>query len=82
MHAVRTALEEALGIRFEGKRGARFFRSTLVQTLFYGVFSAWVLWARADNPSVPTDVPPGNAGVSPASFHWREAVWHLRVPIL
>ena len=82
LHAVRTALEEALGIRFEGERGARFFRSTLVQTLFYGVFSAWVLWARADSPSVPTDVPPGNAGVSPASFHWREAVWHLRAPVL
>ena len=34
LHAVRAALEEALGIRFEGERGARFFRSTLVQTLF------------------------------------------------
>ncbi|MYE01070.1 MAG: DNA methyltransferase, partial [Alphaproteobacteria bacterium] len=34
--AVRTALEEALGVRFEGERGARFFHSTLVQTLFYG----------------------------------------------
>ena len=44
--AVRSALEEALGVRFEGDRGTRFFRSTLVQTLFYGVFSAWVLWAR------------------------------------
>ena len=44
--AVRSALEEALGVRFEGERGARFFHSTLVQTLFYGVFSAWVLWAR------------------------------------
>ena len=43
---VRSALEEALGVRFEGERGAAFFRSTLVQTLFYGVFSAWVLWAR------------------------------------
>ena len=38
--AVRKALEEALGVRFEGVKGARFFRSTLVQTLFYGVFSA------------------------------------------
>ena len=28
---------------FEGERGERFFRSTLIQTLFYGVFSAWVL---------------------------------------
>ena len=33
LHAVRTALEEALGIRFEGERGVRFFRSTLVQRL-------------------------------------------------
>ena len=67
--AVRTALEEALGVRFEGERGARFFRSTLVQTLFYGVFSAWVLWAR----QIP---PPARA------FNWREAVWHLRAPVM
>ena len=33
-------------MKFEGDRGAAFFRSTLVQTLFYGIFSAWVLWAR------------------------------------
>ena len=59
LEAVRKALEDALGVRFEGERGARFFRSALVQTLFYGVFSAWVLWARAGSP----DVPPGNAGV-------------------
>ena len=67
--AVRAALEEALGVRFEGERGARFFRSTLVQTLFYGVFSAWVLWAR-HTPSA------GKA------FNWREAVWHLRAPVM
>ncbi len=66
---IRTALEEALGVRFEGVRGGRFFRSTLVQTLFYGVFSAWVLWAR----QVPS--PPGR-------FNWHEAVWHLRAPVL
>ena len=48
--SVRAALEEALGVQFEGERGARFFRSTLVQTLFYGVFSAWVLWARQRRP--------------------------------
>ena len=67
--AVRSALEEALGARFEGARGARFFRSTLVQTLFYGVFSAWVLWARQSPP------PAGG-------FGWREAVWNLRAPVL
>ena len=67
--SVRSALEEALGVRFEGARGARFFRSTLVQTLFYGVFSAWVLWAR--------QIPPPAGG-----FDWRTAVWHLRAPVL
>ena len=67
--AVRSALEEALGVRFEGERGARFFHSTLVQTLFYGVFSAWVLWARQ------TPAPTGR-------FDWRTAVWHLRAPVL
>ena len=69
LRAVRAALEEALGVRFEGERGAAFFRSTLVQTLFYGVFSAWVLWARQ------TPAPTG-------AFDWRTAVWHLRAPIL
>ena len=67
--AVRTALEDALGVRFKGDRGERFFCSTLVQTLFYGVFSAWVLWARAAPP------PAG-------AFDWRTAVWHLRAPVL
>ena len=69
LNAVRSALEEALGVKFEGERGAAFFRSTLVQTLFYGVFSAWVLWARQ------TPAPTG-------PFDWRTSVWHLRAPVL
>ena len=68
---LRTALEDALGVQFKGDKGTRFFYSTLVQTLFYGVFSAWVLWARS-----------GSAGVPPAVFDWRVAVWHLRAPVL
>ena len=67
--AVRSALEDALGVKFEGERGAAFFRSTLVQTLFYGVFSAWVLWSRR------TPAPTG-------PFNWHEAAWELRVPVL
>ena len=78
--AVRAALEDALGVRFEGERGARFFHSTLVQTLFYGVFSAWVLWSRADTAS--QDRPLFTGGYSPAQFDWRTAVWHLRAPVL
>ncbi len=66
---VRLELENALGVRFEGDRGTRFFHSTLVQTLFYGVFSAWVLWTR--------QIPPPDK-----PFNWHEAVWHLRVPVL
>ncbi|MCY4440566.1 MAG: N-6 DNA methylase [Deltaproteobacteria bacterium] len=66
---VRAALEDALGVRFEGARGARFFHSTLVQTLFYGIFSAWVLWARQSPPPV-------------GGFDWHTAVWHLRAPVL
>ena len=66
---VRSALEEALGVNFEGERGDHLFHSTLVQTLFYGVFSAWVLWTRSN--------PPANE-----RFRWRDAVWHLRAPVL
>ena len=76
---VRAALEDALGIRFEGERGARFFHSTLVQTLFYGVFSAWVLWAR----DWRSDEGPLFDGEPAARrFDWRTAVWHLRAPVL
>ena len=80
LKAVRSALEEALGVRFEGEKGARFFHSTLVQTLFYGVFSAWVLWARAGAKF--DDAPLFADGYSATRFSWREAVWHLRAPVL
>ena len=76
---VRSALEEALGMRFEGERGERFFRSTLIQTLFYGIFSAWVLWSRQERNS---DGPLLAGGYNPARFRWRESVWHLRAPVL
>ena len=69
--AIRSALEEALAIEFEGKKGEHFFRSTLVQTLFYGVFSAWVLWTR--------DHPPSDRR---SRFDWRTAGYYLRVPVL
>ena len=69
LNAVRSALEEALGVKFEGARGAAFFRSTLVQTLFYGIFSAWVLWARQ------TSAPKG-------PFDWHDSAKLLRVPVI
>lgn len=69
LQTVRAALEEALGMKFIDNKGEHFFRSTLVQTLFYGVFSAWVRWHK-ENPG-PT-----------AKFDWRTAEWSLHVPFI
>lgn len=70
MDSVRSALEAALGLKFEGDKGEHFFRSTLVQTIFYGLFSAWVLWSKK-RAHIPTEY-----------FDWRTAVWHLQVPVM
>jgi N-6 DNA Methylase len=67
--SIKSALEEALGMKFEGEKGEHFFRSTLVQTLFYGVFSSWVLWAQKK------PVPRGR-------FEWKSAIWYLHVPFV
>ena len=69
--AVKTALQESLGIQFEGEKGEHFFRSTLVQTLFYGIFSAWILWRRSPEARLPN-----------ARFDWRVSAHYLRVPVL
>ncbi|MGI5817637.1 MAG: type ISP restriction/modification enzyme [Armatimonadota bacterium] len=68
--SLREALEDALGLTFEGEEGEHFFRSTLVQTLFYGIFSAWVIWSREREPT------------SEDRFDWRAAEWTLHVPMI
>ena len=68
---LKEALEEALGMAFDDRKGAHFFHSTLVQTLFYGVFSAWILWCK-------TDADPAKR----QPFNDRTAAWHLRLPVL
>lgn len=70
LKTVRSALEDALGLRFDGERGEDFFRSALVQTLFYGVFAAWVVWSEQQ----PED--------SEARFSWKQAQWTLDVPMV
>jgi hypothetical protein len=69
LQSVRSALEEALGMKFSEEKGEHFFRSTLVQTLFYGVFSAWVRWHK-DKPGPK------------AKFDWRISQWSLHVPFI
>jgi hypothetical protein len=67
----RSALEEALGMEFSGEKGEHFFRSTLVQTLFYGLFAAWVFWAEHHEHDDAA-----------ARFDWRSAARYLHIPIL
>ncbi|MCY7286126.1 MAG: N-6 DNA methylase, partial [Cyanobacteria bacterium CAN_BIN43] len=72
LETLRKALEEALGITFTGdkkdpRKGERFFKSTLVQTLFYGIFSAWVLWQKQNTKG---------------DFNWKESAWYLHVPMI
>lgn len=69
LEPVKKAISEALGVRFEGEKGIHFFQSTLTQTLFYGIFSAWVLW----HESQPK---PGDR------FRWKETAYLLGLPIL
>ncbi len=68
--ALRSALEQALGLTFTGEEGEHFFRSSFVQTLFYGVFSAWVLWSK--RPTTKSN----------DKFNWHEAAWSLHVPMI
>jgi hypothetical protein len=72
--SLRQQLEESLGLKFEGEKGDHFFRSTLVQTLFYGMFASWVLWARErDNAEpIPWD----------RRFQWETATATLHVPMV
>ncbi len=68
--AIRSALEQALGLTFTREKESIFFRSSLVQTLFYGVFSAWVLWSKRSTTKAK-DI-----------FNWHEAAWSLHVPMI
>lgn len=60
---------DALGLSFnlDEEEGREFFRSTLIQTAFYGLFAAWALWQR--EPDAPT-------------FSWDRINRYLRIPFL
>lgn len=70
LSALRSAFEESLGLTFDELEGEAFFRSALVQTLFYGVFAAWVVWSDA-TPLASDD-----------EFDWHTAQWTLNVPMV
>jgi Type ISP C-terminal specificity domain/N-6 DNA Methylase len=58
---------KALGVSFEGPEGEEFFRSSLVQTIFYGLFAGWTIWVRSDRHR---------------PFQWEDLGDYLRVPFL
>lgn len=66
---LRDQLAELLNAQFDGERGQRFLIGTVVQTLFYGMFSAWVLWHN-ERPEREDE------------FTWRDAADNLRMPVL
>ena len=70
LESLKLAFQDALGLRFDAKVGEDFFRSALVQTLFYGVFASWVDWSsRQDRTKAER-------------FSWRTAHWTLNVPMV
>jgi hypothetical protein len=68
LEGLRKTLGNALGLHFNDSEGEHFFRSSLVQTLFYGLFSAWVTYQRQDTKS--------------ESFDWAKASDYLGLPLL
>ena len=60
---------QALGLSFDitDQRGDRLFRSSLIQTAFYSLFAAWILWDRTKEA---------------APFDLEKAQSHLRIPFL
>ncbi len=49
---------QALGLAFDvdDEKGARFFRSSLVQSVFYALFAAWILWDKKADPDASFDI--------------------------
>jgi hypothetical protein len=71
LESLQKSLESSLGVTFNANEGGHFFRSTLVQTLFYGVFSAWVLRREQAEP-----------GQALGPFDWKGAAHSLNVPMI
>jgi hypothetical protein len=69
-NAVQSLLDDfgkALGVSFVGQEGEEFFRSSLVQTAFYGLFAGWALWWQ---------------GTRAQPFRWEDLSDYLKIPFL
>lgn len=46
LQPLKDTMKSALGVEFSEKEGEAFFRSSLIQTIFYGLFSGWIIWLQ------------------------------------
>jgi predicted helicase len=69
LDVLRQSMQQSLNMDFSDEKKEHFFRSTLIQTLFYGIFSAWVFWHNS-NPN-PIE-----------HFDWRLSSYILKVPVI
>jgi hypothetical protein len=68
LEPLKQAMQQALGVHFTGAEGEAFFRSSLVQTLFYGIFSGWMLWRQGRHKA--------------GTFDWKDASDYLALPLI
>jgi hypothetical protein len=68
LEPLQKSMEKALGLHFTDEDGQAFFRSSLVQTLFYGLFSGWMLWRES--------------AARTETFSWQEASDFLALPLI
>ena len=67
LQPLKKALEAGLGENFGDSTGNDRFCSTMVQTLFYGMFSAWATLARDEKQD---------------QFDWRRAGFTISIPVI
>lgn len=87
--SLRRAMEEALGFKFETNTQHHFFKSSLVQSLFYGLFSAWMHAARTGRQAPRSlqeaaallDVPVVSQLFEELSQHRRQLALGLAAPV-
>lgn len=87
LKAVKPLLDDyrqALGLSFniDDEKGDRFFRSSLVQTAFYSLFAAWVLWDKSKEEERQKAATEGRTAPAEAPFDIDDAHTYLPIPFL
>ncbi|MER9682450.1 N-6 DNA methylase [Mesorhizobium sp. M0184] len=75
---------QALGLSFDidDEKGDRFFRSSLVQTAFYSLFAAWVLWDKSKEEERIKAIAKGRPVPAKTRFEIDDAHSYLPIPFL